>query len=647
MGVKLYDKASDVVSEIISNSYDADAEKIIIEIPLDKYLATRQQGIVRSKNYKIMVEDDGHGFTAKEANTFFLKVGSNRRQDSKRGSHGTKSKEHGRSVMGRKGIGKLAAFGICKKIEVWSAAGKKNEKDYKISHFIMDYDEITKDTDKTYHPQPGNEDGKLSKTRGTKIILSDFHFKKIPNKEIFMRQLARKFGVKRDDFEIKIHDIVTKKSDTVSTFNIDLLDDTKILVDNRPVCLENDELQVRGWVAYAKTAYKNEEMVGVRIYAKGKLAAVTRDFGHISGFTGEFTIRSYLVGEIYADWLDEDDDLIASDRQDILWSSEKGTAFKEWGQKLLDELGKKSTGPVRKKRFDEFKKISHLEDRAKEKFGDTHVYDVALEVGKGLASNITEQSLTNINYVEGLLELILSVAPHKMIVDKLKKIADGGNQNALDVISSLFGDAKLAETASLGQIAYERIRVIKELSMIISQTTPVAEPKVQDILLNAPWLIEPQWTVLQDNKSFNEFKRRFTVFCKRNRHDVLVPSINPELGRKRPDFIMLPIRGSIEIIEIKPPGHTFNNVDYERLHNYYEVMEQFVNEPDMLRSHYEYHIVLICDDVNLKKVAKTSYDRLVEIGILSQKTWEILLSNTRQAHEDFLKFESNVFRKSD
>lgn len=648
LGVKLYDKVSDVVSELISNSYDADAEKITIDIPLNEYLATKHQGVTESKDYKIIVKDDGHGFTENEANDFFLKVGSDRRQDSRRRQYKDKSKEHGRSVMGRKGIGKLASFGICKKIEVWSAAGKKGAKKYKISHFIMNYDDIQKDTYEVYNPQSGHEDGTFSKTRGTKITLSNFLYKKIPDVETFKKQLARKFGISRDDFKIEVVDSMTKKSHIISTLDIVLMKNTKISVKNRPICLDdNNTLPVRGWVAYAKKAYEDEEMAGVRIYARGKLAVTTRDFGRKSGFTGEYHVRTHLVGEIYADWLDDDDDLIASDRQDILWSSEKGEAFKKWGQVLIKELGKKSDDSVKRKKFDEFKKISKLEERAKKKFGDTPIYKAALDLGKSLASNITEDGLKDSDYVKRWLELILSIAPHKIIVDNLKRIADAGNQNASNVISSILCDTMLAETASLGQIAHERIRAIKKLEITIRQPTSVVEAELHNILKNAPWLIDPQWTVFQSNRSFIEFEKRFKAFYKKKRRDVSNQSIDSELGMKRPDFIMLHIKNIIEIIEIKKPKYSFKEKDYERLHNYYKAMKQFVKEPGISQQNYRYHILLICDEIDLKDRDESSYDGLVKANVIAHKTWDELLSNTRHAHDDFLKYESSVFKKPD
>jgi len=58
--------------------------------------------------------------TPDELNKFYLRVGAERRNDPERGSL---SKKFGRRVMGRKGVGKLAPFGICEKIEVITSGG--------------------------------------------------------------------------------------------------------------------------------------------------------------------------------------------------------------------------------------------------------------------------------------------------------------------------------------------------------------------------------------------------------------------------------------------------------------------------------------------------------------------------------------------
>src|SRR5215213_6306356 len=43
LGVKLYDKVSAVVAELLANAYDADAEKVLVNLPLGTHLAVRDK----------------------------------------------------------------------------------------------------------------------------------------------------------------------------------------------------------------------------------------------------------------------------------------------------------------------------------------------------------------------------------------------------------------------------------------------------------------------------------------------------------------------------------------------------------------------------------------------------------------------------
>ncbi len=104
LGVKLYDRVSAVLAELIANCYDADAEVVEITAPMDTLLAEKHAGVLSDKGLQIVVRDDGCGMTPSEVNEFYLHVGAERRTDSKRGDV---SKKFGRKVMGRKGVGKL------------------------------------------------------------------------------------------------------------------------------------------------------------------------------------------------------------------------------------------------------------------------------------------------------------------------------------------------------------------------------------------------------------------------------------------------------------------------------------------------------------------------------------------------------------
>src|SRR3954451_15764456 len=77
LGVKLYDKVSAVVAELIANGYDADAENVTVELPLGTELAAKDPTTKQAvdKGYEIVARDDGHGMSPTEARAFYLKVG--------------------------------------------------------------------------------------------------------------------------------------------------------------------------------------------------------------------------------------------------------------------------------------------------------------------------------------------------------------------------------------------------------------------------------------------------------------------------------------------------------------------------------------------------------------------------------------------
>ena len=103
LGIQMYSTLPPVLSELISNAYDADAEFVTVEF---------FDGISGQK--KIIVTDNGNGMDFDELNNKFLFIGRNRRV-----SDGEDvSPKFKRKVTGKKGLGKLAMFGIAGKISI-------------------------------------------------------------------------------------------------------------------------------------------------------------------------------------------------------------------------------------------------------------------------------------------------------------------------------------------------------------------------------------------------------------------------------------------------------------------------------------------------------------------------------------------------
>ena len=639
LGVRLYDRASAVVAELIANSYDADATQVTVSLPMGTQLDNAD---IDGQPWDIVVEDDGHGMSPGEAQLLFLDVGSDRRT---RSVNGPRSPRFDRPVMGRKGIGKLAPFGICRQIEILSAGGERIDGKYQVSHFVMDYDEIIKDEPGAAPLTSGEFDRTWRETSGTKVTLRQFLPKRVPPAEVFLRQLARVFRG-TTDFEIAVLNLRERLfgAQPLPPFEIEVDEQTRVRLDNRPVPCGDRELAVSGWVAKAKSAYKNDEDVGVRIYARNKIVATTRDFEQSSGYSGEFVIRSYLVGEVVADWLDVDDhdDLIRTDRQDILWNSEEGEALKLYGQQLVKEVARSAIPVHEQSMATRVLERSRVKSRARNKFNDDDLVDSAVELTTMLGRSVSEEKLNDSEYLERLVQFVLSVAPHHLLVESFADLAQltGGNSDALDRLVELFRRTEVAALASYAQVARGRIEAISSLAAALERdrSEPVDESRLQEILRSAPWLINPEWEVISDNQTLRTFADRYaTLIQERWPSDLELPA---EDFRRRPDFVMMETSGQLHCIEIKRPHAGLKREDFTRFYHYVTVFASMREQEQALTGHWARGCIfhLIVDQIDLADNMQADLlRRYIDEGTVVHSTWFNLLAKTRRSNADFLE----------
>ena len=124
LGVQMYQSPVASIAEIISNAWDADATEVKVTLPTE--------GV--SSATEIIIIDNGNGMTFDECQSRFLNIGYNRRDHE--GSQLSVNKQ--RPLMGRKGIGKFAGFGIAKEMTVETISLKTGEK----TKFTLKLDEI-------------------------------------------------------------------------------------------------------------------------------------------------------------------------------------------------------------------------------------------------------------------------------------------------------------------------------------------------------------------------------------------------------------------------------------------------------------------------------------------------------------------------
>lgn len=182
LGAQLYGDTPSIISELVQNSYDADAKAVWITIN------------TTSPN-TIVVQDNGIGMSPEEVNSRFLNIGQDRRAT-------YPTSPGGRQVLGRKGIGKLAVFSLAKIIDIYSIKGDETAAcrlDFdKIT--LHNGDPITLDESKI----PIEKEFLSESGTGTKIVLQEIQKDVSRSLNYIVNRLMRTFDVNASDFKIYV-----------------------------------------------------------------------------------------------------------------------------------------------------------------------------------------------------------------------------------------------------------------------------------------------------------------------------------------------------------------------------------------------------------------------------------------------------------
>lgn len=578
--------------------------------------------------------------------------------------------------MGRKGVGKLAPFGICKTIEVISS-GKDStgnapaDRPFYTSHIVLDYDGITDDNDADYHPKPGKFDETYTSKSGTTIILRDFLTRKVPSLDELAREVSQRFGKLLDgnDFVVTLTDnypsppiehVVTPLDlpgmpDTRLTFSGPLPSLARADQGSYTVAHESGQTvsllpgfqhadkfyPVVGWIGYSKEPVKQEIAAGIRIYCRKKFAAQTLAFDTPSGFTGEFQVKAYLIGELHCDWLDEEEDLIHTDRQNIQWSSDIGSAFRDWGRTVVRDIAKNARRPAAETTLDLFNKTINLDSELTRRFPSKEQDGVkrrARDVVQTLARKMDPADAKDHDAAMEVVTLATAFAPHMELSDALSKAAMGSDALTIGTVASILSSAKLAEAMTLGTIAEKRLRIIDQFKALVHAKPATSELELQKLIEQAPWLIRPEWTPISENKGLKRVKDTLERYLSdKAGHPVVLSTIGSPT--KRPDFVLIGSEGPLRLVEIKKPFHQFDQTDFDRFWPYVDALNEFFADSanaSALSVVQGFEITLVADGIKLPTYLESSLETLKTQKKLTHVKWDVLIDHTKNAHEDFL-----------
>lgn len=530
LGIGLYSNVPTVLSEAVANAWDADASRVSIS----------------ARGDRIVIEDDGCGMTVADANKKYLRVGYERRKE-----EGGKTPK-GRPVMGRKGIGKLSLFSVADNVTVHSVRGGER---HGFAMRVSDIEDSIK-RNEPYRPEPIGAAPDLR--AGTRITLSGL--KRVVYGVPLKRRLARRFSIigEIDGFEVDVNGDKIGVEDRGYYENLQYVwnfggggkydagtarGGPQRFSEEIRVKLNGEAVPLNGWIGTVhkpgqlRDADTGENMNRVAVMVRGK--AVQED---ILGEIAQGGVHSgYIVGEIYADFLDADDeeDIVTTSRQRIKEDTPRYEALAEAVQRALCIIEQKWNGLRGEEGSRRAREIPEI-NKWYEALSSDH-----RRMAKSLFGRINRMPIDDDGDRRRLLIggiLAFESLRLRDMLDRLDRVGAGGAEG-LDMLRDVFLQLDDLEASAYYQTTKSRLGVIGKLVSITDDGGSL-ERVVQKHLFDHLWLLDPSWE-----------RAAGTEYMETEVNRALDAAVASEKGQGgRLDIKYRTAAGKHIVIELKRPG---------------------------------------------------------------------------------------------
>lgn len=586
LGIKLYGRLPPVISEMISNAWDADSTIVKISLP---------DGNIDDHS-KIIIRDNGHGMSYDDLSNRYLRIGRKRRIE----DHSDITRK-GRKVIGRKGIGKLSIFGVAKNVEISTV------RDGVLNAFEMNIDDILKaaESSKVYKPKIIKEDEQTDCSNCTTVTLSSLKRKNKIEREAIVQNIARHFSIIGNEFRVTVNGKEILPGDKFKREDFE----QKWQINDEPVDQNNPTWTVSGWIGATKNTLDAQD-VGLTIMARGKLIQRPTTFEIKSG--GKYSY-SYITGEINAEFLDEEQDLISTNRQSLIWDDPKTAALQKWGAEKLRLLSDQLTKERKEKREKvireepEFKPWLESLNQPEKKIAD-----------KIIGIITTDEKLDDPRRKE-ITSYVMESFDHKVFKDMVINLEDSNDPVKL---LEMFKEWDVIEAREVTRIVKGRLAAIEKFGNLIDNNAREV-PELHEFFKQWPWILEPTWTKWQDEVSYSKLlKEKY-------------PDRTLNEPNRRIDFISIGVGDTINVVEIKRPQYKICSKDLDQLTDYVSfVKSNLGNTPG--RGYQDVSGCIVAGAISSDHLTTTKIDESKHFRRYV-KTYEDLIVTAKNLHSDFEK----------
>ena len=660
LGLNLYTTLPRVLAEFVANAHDADSPDVDVRMDFEAIRTAREalraEGDTEStplaerelpSDLALTITDNGHGMSREEVQERFLIAGRRRRVE-----EDTERSPGKRILMGRKGLGKLAGFGVAKRMVVTT---RRKEDDY-ATRIVLDYDSLTRTPAERGIDAPARKGIEVPTEEmrtdlppgGTEIVLSRLVFEPVKSQRRTIEgALANHFRfVVGDDFTIKVNGDPIPPAEP--SLEYEWPEPGKLpgeLVSAR-VDVGDGKTDIRYRVRFTKKSLVARDR-GVRIYASGRLAAAPDLLGLGSGMHG-FRLTDYIDAIAVADFIDQQPtEYIATDRRSLRWDTYFLSGLKDFltaqmKAAVVAYQGKRDKTIAWKVRNDKGTKRTIAQARLSAPRRRT-----AMQVAIVLAKHL-EKGLEGEEYSRNL-DILTQGLGQGTVLQDLANIASGeapGLRELRDAVLHLVA----RETSELARFAEGRMAAIEALKKIVEAVDFRAsnrEKDIQELFESAPWLIDSVFTRLVTANKWLD-----TTYQRLAKH-LGVREFAEDGDRTRADLVFLVSTGprsEITIVELKAANEPLIIDHLLQLERYMRKAERFLAQ--RRRSDVRVRGMLIGSrdsESSSEKVADLD-DRIAKFQAASD--WRVrdlteVLDLTERAHADLIEIYREVEAESE
>ncbi|MCC6124355.1 MAG: ATP-binding protein [Pirellulales bacterium] len=661
LGLNLYTTLPRVLVEFVANAYDADSS--FVNIKLDHERIKKAREVVKKQyeldkanhqseggavapletrtlpgDLQIVIEDGGFGMSRDDLNEKFLFAGRRRRSEEPAAKGRTPK---GRPIMGRKGLGKLAGFGVAKLVEVVTRKAGENH----ATKVTLDYSELVKK--QSVHeievPDETIVNGAGIKPSGTRIVLSRLLYDPLKSRARTIQEEIADYFAQIDpaDFVIRLNDNPIRPATRNLAFAWPEPDSVLIeqFIEKSLPREGGGEIKFAYRIRFtAPNEALEAEQRGVRVYAHKRLAASPSLLGADTNMHG-FRMTDYMDGVVHADFIDEEEaDYIATDRGSLRWespllsgmfdflSNEIKEACKQY-QKRRDE---QSPNIVKKDAFT-VAEISKYDLSKKDR-------RMALRFAVILEKSC-KRGVDDPVYQSTLPPLVKGIG-HGNVLSAITVLADQRHPNLDNVVREMVRLTKDEFDLFIGAVK-GRLKGVEALKKIVEHVDFRAkrnERRIQELFERCPWMVDPTYTqFLTADVSLG------TVFKRLAQELGIGQYASSSNNGKEPDLVFLIGNTSLcrlVIVELKASNIELESDHLGQLEYYMQRAEEWLEEQNC--HGFQVHGHLIGTKASPKSRAQGTVilrRRIKESG--PDTPWRVrdymdVLRDTQAAHEELL-----------